>query len=154
MNDHRSDIRRIMTAVNTIDGIYALEAKKIGLKENTLSLLYALDDGKAHTQTQICAEWLIPKTTINTIVKECIHAGYVTLEAGGHSHEKRIKLTEQGQAYAKNVLAQVYAIEEKAMEKTTGQFSLEFIDAVQQFSCHLRREFDNYFKEEPHESIL
>lgn len=151
MNDHRTDIRRIMTAVNTIDGIYALEAKKIGIKENTLSLLYALDDGKAHTQTQICTEWLIPKTTINTIVKECIHAGYVTLEAEGHSHDKKIKLTERGQEYARNVLAQVYTIEQKAMEKTIGQFSTEFIDAVQQFSCHLRNEFDNYFKENKHE---
>lgn len=72
----------------------------MGLKENTLSLLYALDDGAPHTQKQICEEWLIPKTTINTVVKECVANGYVTLAPGEHSHEKLICLTERGKGYA------------------------------------------------------
>ncbi|MCQ4991523.1 MarR family transcriptional regulator, partial [[Clostridium] symbiosum] len=77
MKDYREEIRRIMVSVNVIDGIYAMGAKKIGIKDNSLSLLYVLDDGKPHSQKEICEYWLIPKTTLNTIVKECVNAGYI-----------------------------------------------------------------------------
>ena len=59
-----------MVAINRVDGIWYLLARKSGMKVNTISLLFALDDGKAHTQKQICEEWIIPRTTINTVVKE------------------------------------------------------------------------------------
>ena len=39
MKDYREEIRRIMVSVNVIDGIYAMGAKKIGIKDNSLSLL-------------------------------------------------------------------------------------------------------------------
>ena len=42
MNNTRTEIRRLMIALNKIDGIYYLIAKKSGTKENMLSLLYAL----------------------------------------------------------------------------------------------------------------
>lgn len=147
MEQYREDVRRLMLAVNHIEGVYGLVAKRIGLKENTLSLLYALDDGEAHTQTQICEAWLIPKTTINTVVKECIEAGYVTLEAGEHLREKLIRLTQGGRDYARGVLKQVYAIENRAMEKTAKEFSPGFAMAIEKFSEHLRLEAEGYFKE-------
>ena len=81
-------------------------SRKIGVKENTMILLYALDDGRPHTQKEICEEWLIPKTTLNTIVRECVKSGYLVLQPG--SREKEIRLTEQGKAYAASVLNRVY----------------------------------------------
>ena len=65
-----------MIAVNKIDGLYYFAAKKLGLKANSLALLYALDDGQPHSQKRICEEWLIPRTTINTVVKECVAKGF------------------------------------------------------------------------------
>lgn len=62
--------------------------RKLGVKGNALALLYALNDGRAHSQKQISEDWLIPKTTINTIVKEFTDIGYVTLLAGEHTKEK------------------------------------------------------------------
>ena len=69
-------IRQLMTAFNKIDGSYYFCAKSLGVKENTLAVLYALDDGLPHSQKQLSEEWLIPRTTVNTIVKELEKEGY------------------------------------------------------------------------------
>ena len=88
----REEIRSIMLSTNKIDGVYYLLSRRMGLKANTLALLYALDDGKVHSQKQICEEWLIPKTTLNTIVRECIAEGYITLISEEHTREKVIQM--------------------------------------------------------------
>lgn len=144
MDQYRDKIRRMMIAVNVIDGIYELIAKKIGIKENTLALLYALDDGMLHSQKEICEEWLFPKTTLNTIVKECIGAGYVLLDSDSHRKEKAIRLTEKGQKYAREVLGQVYELEEAAMERTLKTVSGGFVQALEQFTVNLKNEAGNF----------
>lgn len=144
MKDYREEIRRIMVSVNVIDGIYAMGAKKIGIKDNSLSLLYALDDGKPHSQKEICEHWLIPKTTLNTIVKECVNAGYIVLDGIKHTKEKEIRLTDKGQEYAKTILNQVYELERRAMEKTLSSYSPEFVQALEQFIAYLKEEAEHF----------
>ena len=85
MEGHVEMIRRLMLAINRVDGAYYYFSKKMGMKVNTLTLLYALDDGKPHSQKQISQDWLVPKTTLNTNVKELAEAGYVTLCPEIHS---------------------------------------------------------------------
>ena len=89
-------IRRLMFAGTRIDGAYYLYARRRGIKENALTLLYALDDGEPRTQTQLCAEWLIPKTTINTIVRALEREGCLVLSHEEGAREKAIVLTEKG----------------------------------------------------------
>ena len=144
MKDYREEIRRIMVSVNVIDGIYAMGAKKIGIKDNSLSLLYALDDGKPHSQKEICEHWLIPKTTLNTIVKECVNAGYIVLDGIKHTKEKEIRLTDKGQEYAKTILNQVYELERRAMEKTLSSYSPDFVQALEQFTAYLKEEAEHF----------
>ena len=144
MKDYRQEIRRIMVSVNVIDGIYAMGAKKIGIKDNSLSLLYALDDGKPHSQKEICEHWLIPKTTLNTIVKECVNAGYIVLDGIKHTKEKEIRLTDKGQEYAKTILNQFYELERRAMEKTLSSYSPEFVQALEQFTAYLKEEAEHF----------
>ena len=62
-------VRSIMLATNQIDGVYYFLAKKLGVNENALAFLYALDDGQPHSQKEISDAWLIPRTTIHSIVK-------------------------------------------------------------------------------------
>ena len=88
MDEIQQEIRKIMVSINRIDGIYYQWAKRIGLKDNMLALLYALSDGNLHSQKQISEEWLIPKTTINTVIQECIQKDYVVLQQEPHSKER------------------------------------------------------------------
>lgn len=140
MAQDREQVRRLMAAINRIDGIWYLLARKIGVKVNTLSLLFALDDGLPHTQKQICEEWIIPRTTINTVVKECAQMGYLELRQRERSKEKELILTPKGMQYAKEVLVMYYQTENEAMRRTLEQYSPEFIDAVKQYADFLKEE--------------
>ncbi len=100
-----------------IDYFYAEIAKKSNVKPNLRWILYALDDGKSHSQKEISISWDIPITTINTIVKELINDGYVDLiHIEGTRREMNIILTDSGKEYSKKVLRDVYLIEEKVYE--------------------------------------
>lgn len=141
MEDYYAAICRLILSINRIDGGYYFCARKLGIKENTLALLYALNDGKPHSQKQIYEDWLIPKTTINTIVKELAGAGYITLLAGGASKEKMIRLTDSGKAYAGRLIKRLYAVEQEALKQTLERYSPEFIDAFDCFASCLCAEF-------------
>ena len=77
--DGNESARRLAKAACALDRAYDHLSKKLGIKGNLLWLLYILDDGALHSQKQICEEWLFPKTTINTLIKECQRGGYITL---------------------------------------------------------------------------
>ena len=54
-----------------IDGIYDEKRKKSKIASpNVLWVLYALNDDEKHSQKDICDGWSIPRTTINTIIKD------------------------------------------------------------------------------------
>ena len=127
-------IRRLMLATTRIDGAYYFFSRRAGIKENILVLLYAMDDGKPHSHKQICEDWLVPKTTINTNIRELKKAGYVKLFPGEGTREKKIGLTEAGMAFAQQILKSVYEAEETAIEKTLQKYSPEFADALDYFA--------------------
>ena len=135
--NYRTELRRFFAALNKIDGLYDLFAKRLGANGNHLALFYALDDGAPHSQKQISDEWLIPRTTINTIVREYVDKGYITLLHTDHSKEKQITLTDSGQEYAQQLLQRIYDAEEHAMEATIKAFNTSFIAAVEQFADSL-----------------
>ncbi|MBS5145185.1 MAG: MarR family transcriptional regulator [Butyricicoccus pullicaecorum] len=151
MNNTRTEIRRLMIALNKIDGIYYLIAKKSGTKENMLSLLYALSDGKSHSQKQICEEWLIPRTTINTVVKECINSGYVTLTSTGKK-EKNIELTDAGKTFTQKLLAELFEMEDAAIQQTIEKYASDFISAIEYFTDVMNQKLNDYTGEKQHES--
>ena len=103
MEHYREYLDRFYVCSNRMDGLYYLAARHLGVNENTFSLLYSLADGRPRSQKQLSEELLIPKTTVNTVVKECIQAGYFQLVPAARGKEKEVTLTEQGRAYALNL---------------------------------------------------
>ena len=143
MSLYRDYLNRFYLCTNRMDGLYYLAARRLGVNENTFSLLYALGDGIPRSQKRLSEELLIPKTTVNTVVKECIQSGYVQFLPGTGGKEKQVTLTEEGWARAESILAPVYAAEEEAMARTLEQFSSDFILAVEAMAEHLRAAFQN-----------
>lgn len=104
--------------VYRIDGFYAEYAKRSGVKSNLLWVLYALNDGNEHSQKEICDSWDLPRTTVNTIVKELEEEGYVSLkQIKGEKRELSLSLTEKGKEYADGILKDLYVIERNAYKK-------------------------------------
>lgn len=103
--------------IYNIDGFYAEYAKEKSVKPNLLWILYALNDGQEHSQKEICDTWDLPRTTINTIIKELEADGYVFLsQIIGEKRELSVKLTDEGKKYASSMLQELYEIEEKVYE--------------------------------------
>ena len=141
MEDSRKLLDHFYVCCNKMDGLYYLAARRLGVKENALVLLYTLNDGPPRSQKQLSEELLIPKTTINTIVKEYMDAGYVTLVPANHSREKNIALTPAGAAYAQEILEPVYRAEKEAMEQTLAEFSPEFMNAIEALTQNMAQAF-------------
>ena len=113
MEENRQIMRALATAMNRIDQMYCDDVTRIGVKASELWLLYALDDGAPHSQKQICQEWGLPKTTLNTTLKQAEAKGYLTLvPIAGKRRERQICLTAAGQAYARQVLRPIYGAED------------------------------------------
>lgn len=123
---------RLNIAVNRINGAYYLWGRRHGLQENRLTVLYALGDGRAHTQTQICREWLIPKTTVNTIVKKLQKEGIVTADRS--EKNKILTLTPYGEQYVKSALGMLYSAETAAMEHILNKYGDVFISAQEEYA--------------------
>ena len=137
---YREQIRRVMIGVNIIEGSYDEIARRLGIKENLLVLLYALDDGRAHSQVEISRNWMMPKTTLNTIVRECVEKGLVELEHQPHIREKYLRLTPEGQAYGQKILPLVYEAEERAYRAVLQGAEGEFVEGLEAFAQALCRE--------------
>lgn len=112
-----------------IDGFYDEFAKKSGVKPNLLWLLYALNDGKEHSQCEICQTWALPRSTINTITTELKEAGIIQLkQIKGKRRELSVSLTEKGKKYADGLLKNLYGIEQDTFESVRS-------DAVTTVNC-------------------
>ena len=70
-------------------------------------------DGEGLSQMEICDEWHIPRTTLNTTVKEQEAKGHVELVPRGNK-QKLVKLTESGREYAERLLGSLFDAEECA----------------------------------------
>ncbi len=142
------EISRLVTAINKIDGAYYFCARRMSLRENTLALLYALSDGEPHTQKQVSADWLIPKTTINTTVRELRQEGYLTLVPLPHSREKALVLTASGRAYAGEMVGRIKRAEQEALRETLEEYPAAFVDAFDRFAQRLCRALEEHIYHE------
>ena len=146
MEDPSVLARRLILAATRMDGAYYYFARHSGVPENLLALYYALADGRPHSQKEICEDWLIPKTTINTLVKEQVAAGHLTLRAG-EGREKIICLTEAGRAYADRTVSPLCAAERAAAAQVVARHGAGFVQAMEDFADALWREYEMCLKQ-------
>ncbi len=97
-----------------IDAFYSQIAKESDNKPNLMWILYALNDGKPHSQKEISNSWDIPLTTVNTIVLELKEKEIVSMvPIPKKRREKNLVLTEKGKQYCAEVLSDIFKMETK-----------------------------------------
>lgn len=106
-------------ALYHVDAVYDDFAKDSGVVSPTLLwILYALNDGNEHTQREICVDWALPKSTVNTVMTELKRNGYVEFEPiKGKRREMTVILTQTGKEYAHSLLAAIYEKEAEVFKK-------------------------------------
>lgn len=123
-----------------IDFFYSEFAKKSKVSSALLWVLYALNDGKSHTQIEISTDWELPKTTVNTVIKDLEQNGYVELiPIKGKRREMAIVLTSTGKNYADNLLSDLYR-REAAVYKTLSSQEREVIVVLEKIAKRLKED--------------
>ena len=127
-------------AIYHVDAVYEDFAKESGVTSPTLLwILYALNDGKEHTQREICVDWELPKSTVNTVMTELKKNGFVELvPIKGKRREMYIVLTESGKAYASSLLAGIYEIEAEVFKQLDVD-DLQIINRLEKIVALLRK---------------
>lgn len=128
-------------ALYHVDAVYEEFAKQSGVASPTmLWILYALGDGKEHTQREICLDWDLPKSTVNTVMSDLKRKGYVELiPIKGKRREMNIVLTDQGKMYAEKLLFDIYKKEANVFSKLDKQ-DLIVIECLEKIAKYLRSE--------------
>ena len=125
-------------ALYHVDSFYDEFAKQSNVSSALLWVLYALNDGNSHTQIEISNDWELPKTTVNTVIKEIQKNGYVDLiPIKGKRREMSIVLTESGKKYADRVLADLYK-KEAEVYKTLRSEEYEVVDLLERIAKKLK----------------
>ena len=127
-------------ALYHVDSFYNEFAKQSNVSSALLWVLYALNDGKPHTQIEISIDWELPKTTVNTVIKEIQKSGYVELvPIKGKRREMSIVLTKSGKEFADNVLSELYK-KEAEVYKSLSVDELKLIDVLEKLAEKLKGE--------------
>ena len=127
-------------ALYHVDAFYDDFAKKSNLAPTLLWILYALNDGSDHTQREICEDWALPKSTVNTIVMDLKAKGFIELTPiKGKRREMTIVLTDAGKDYADGVLKELYVIEKNVFEKMNLKKSV-IVEELEKITDLLRGE--------------
>ena len=130
----------ICTCICRQTELYCEWAKRCGMSYNTMMTLYALHLEPGITQKAITQGWLLPKQTVNTVVKELQRQGYMRLEAGKDQKEKRIFFTDSGLAYAQERLGPLFEVEDRALEAIGSQAAQAVVTGQLAFTAAFERE--------------
>ena len=132
-------LRQLFIAINRVDGAYYLMARALGLNENKLAVL---SDGEAHTQKQVGEQWLIPKTTVHSVVQALERDGLAEVVREGRTREKILRLTPEGERYTQALLGQLLAAGHRAIAAGIAEYGTGFVEGFLGFSDRLTRELD------------
>ena len=125
-------------ALYHVDSFYDEFAKQSNVSSALLWVLYALNDGNSHTQIEISNDWELPKTTVNTVIKEIQKNGYVDLiPIKGKRREMSIVLTESGKKYADRVLTDLYK-KEAEVYKALSKEEYEIVAVLEKIAKKLK----------------
>ncbi|MGO0861876.1 MarR family winged helix-turn-helix transcriptional regulator [Clostridioides difficile] len=109
-----------------LNNLYDEWAKSYNMSVHSLFALYAIWENQENcTQKIICDEWLMPKQTINSVLKNFKDKGYIELLVNENDRRNKIiHLTSIGKIYAQDVLQDLLKLEESVMQKM-GQTNRE-----------------------------
>lgn len=123
-----------------IDAAYNKIAKRENVSPTLLWIMYAINDDGYHTQREICEDWDLPKSTVNTIIISLKDEGYLDLiPIKGKKREMQISLTESGKEYANKITKDVYNLEAKIYSKLSFEKN-NFLDNLKEIEVLLKEE--------------
>lgn len=117
--DFMEQLNRYYSVWQEYNYVYEEWAKAHGMSVNSLLVLSAIHEGGNDcTQRKISQRWMIPKQTINMILKEFERKGLVELlPMQEDKRNKLIQFTPAGDEYADGIISRLRKVELYVIEK-------------------------------------
>lgn len=127
-------------AVIKFRGVYSAWSKKHGISYNEMLVLYTIRDNGFCTQKQICDSYLLPRQTMNNVIRDMRERGLLTISPENCvGREKAFVLTAQGRIYAAPLLDSLNQIETQAIELIGFENIRSMAEAVMTFDNALKK---------------
>lgn len=127
-------------AVIKFRGVYSTWSKKHGISYNEMLVLYTIRDHGFCTQKQICDSYLLPRQTMNNVIRDMRERGLLTISSENCvGREKAFVLTDSGRAYAAPLLDSLNKIEKQAIERIGYENIRSMAEAVMTFDDALSK---------------
>lgn len=136
-----TELSRYYSLWRECNAMYELWAKRHGLSLNSLLILYSFYEDEICTQKQICRKWLIPKQTVNSVLKDFEKQELLKLIPDPlDKRNKQISLTAKGRAYTEAIISGLREHELRVMEQMGIRNMQRMNDALEQFISIFSRE--------------
>lgn len=141
--NHNAPLQQMQTYYHywsEMNRAYENWAKLHGISYNAMNVLYSLwENPTSCTQGTICRQWMLPKQTVNTILKDFEKKGYIRfVNALPDGRKKQIHLTKTGTFYAENIIPKLQQLEVRVISDMGKEQTEAFLNTTAQFV--------NYFK--------
>lgn len=144
--DFKNQMNIICEYNDKINFLYAEWAKQHNISYNTMLTLFYIKLHKPCTQKQISEEWLIPKQTVNTVIKDLEKKGYVNISQGRNQKEKLISFTEEGIKETDKIFKDLTDLESHILEKIGEKNCEIIINSMKLFEETFEKEVKKYGK--------
>lgn len=143
MNDMTNVLKDINCLANELDMLYHQAARKLGLSDSALCILYMIyEKGDGCSLRELCSESGISKQTINSSLRKLEHDGILYLEQG-RGKTKHIRLTQQGHALTMSTAARLYDAERRALRDWTAQELADHLRLMKKYNDCFRSQLEN-----------
>ena len=115
---NKDKVDRICESARKIDQAYEVWATKHKVTLYELLMFYEIfqNENREITQKELSTKLGAPKTSINSLIKKQLHAGYIEMRINPQNkREKIISLTESGEHFARDLVQPLFQYEEEAM---------------------------------------
>lgn len=140
MNSIKDIAKEFCNIRQGIEMVYDDYARSNGISYTTLYVLHAISQFEDCTQKKICENTLLPKQTVNNIIKNLFDKGYINLSVSPTNHRvKIISFTKEGQEYAYPMISHIEKAECEAMESLSPSEQKEFMNSIKMYDLAFRK---------------
>ncbi len=133
----RNRIDRMYDAVRKINQVYEKWSALHGLTLYEMQIYYEMvkSTEAVVTQKDLCMKLDAPKTSINSIIKKQLQAGYIEMKVNpSNKREKVLSLTRSGQKFAKELIEPLFQYEEAAAAQISSDEMEAAIETQNRFA--------------------
>ena len=132
-------INEVNRAVIQFRGIYSEWSKQHNISYNEMLVFYTIREHGFCTQKQICDSYLLPRQTINNVIKKMRTEGILEQSRQMYiGREKSFSLTLKGEEYSKKVMESLNNVEEHALQIMGKDKMLLMTELIYEYSKSLK----------------